>query len=94
MQEEIVEVTQFILYERIADVFPVPQFRSKLWESCSFFHRSGSAASWCRSWSATATEYAENVEVTQLALNAQTVQIVCHRSWRKSRSLQLARWLR
>ena len=32
MQEEIVEVTQFILYERIADVFPVPQFRSKLWE--------------------------------------------------------------
>ena len=63
MQEEIVEVTQFIPHERIAVVFPVPQFRNKLWESRSFFRRSGSAASWSRSWCA--TDFAENQKVIQ-----------------------------
>ena len=65
-RKKIVEVTQFMPHERIADVFPVPQFRNKLWESRSFFRRSGSAASWSRSWCASATDYAENVDVIQL----------------------------
>ena len=33
MQEGIVEVTQFIPHECIADVFPVPQFRNNFWEA-------------------------------------------------------------
>ena len=65
MQEEIVEVTQFIPHERIADGFPVPQFRNKLWESQSFLRWSGSTASRSRSWCASAPDFAENVEMIQ-----------------------------
>ena len=90
VQEEIVEVTQFVPHERIAVVFPVPQFRNKLWKSRSFFRRSGSAATWSRSWCASATDFAENVEVTLLVRTA-VEQIVAFpmpqitwKSWRCS----------
>ena len=90
VQEEIVEVTQFVPHERIAVVSPVPQFRNKLWESRSFFRRIGSAATWSRSWCASATDFAENVEVTQLVRTA-VEQIVAFpmpqftwKSWRCS----------
>ena len=86
----IVEVIRFIPHECIAVVFTVPQFRDNLWESRSFFRRSGSAASRSRSWCASATDCAENVEVVQLVRTA-VEQIVAFpmpqimwKSWRCS----------
>ena len=59
-------MTQFIPRERIVDVFPVPQFKNKLWESRSFFCRSESAAPWSRSWCTSTTDHGEKVEVISL----------------------------
>ena len=66
MHEENVEVTQFIPHERLADVFS----GTILWESRSFFRRSGSEALLSRSWCASATDFAENVDVIQLVRTA------------------------